>query len=121
MIGSLKVLRITSIITSLALCVLMGCGIGNQPNPLTVDMESPPERVLDGCERAQRKCTVCHTVERILHSKIPSPSSWRKYVRRMRRMPGGGISAEDETRIVDCLVFRSFGIPGLMELKEAAQ
>jgi len=113
--------RIIRVLAPVPLSFALSCAGGNQSNPLVVNLDSPPTRVLDGCERAQRKCTVCHTIERILHSKVPSASAWKKYVRRMRRMPGAGISSTDEPLIVDCLVFRSFGNEGLIELKEASK
>jgi hypothetical protein len=73
-----------------------------------------------GCNIARRKCTTCHTMEMLLASEASTPNAWRLYVHRMRMMPGAGIHAAEEPKIVRCLVYRSFGSAGLSTL-EAGQ
>ncbi len=122
MIGSPKVhWTINSVFPPLLLVFLtMGCSGGDthpRSNILLEGLESPDEEVVEGCKRARVKCVSCHEVDRILHSNMSSPAGWSKYVSRMRRMPGGGISAADAPLIVRCLVYRDFGNKGLAELK----
>jgi hypothetical protein len=100
----------------------IGCsGAQSGGNPLTRGMESPSETVLEGCDLAQKKCTRCHTMDRLLATKVGTPDTWRLYVHRMRMMPGAGIRAPEEPKIVKCLVFRSFGSEGLATLEEQAK
>lgn len=54
-----------------------------------------------------QRCSKCHTLARPLNSGITEDEFWTLYVARMRRMPGSGISPEDETRILRFLKFFS--------------
>ena len=80
-------------------------------------VESPSESVKEGCQIAQKKCTRCHTIERLLVTSPSDPHGWRRYVRRMRLMPSASIETNEEPKIVKCLVFRDFGIKGLATLE----
>jgi hypothetical protein len=61
------------------------------------------------CRLADRRCTLCHPIERVLFARVDEPSDWSDYVRRMRLTPGSGISPNEEPIIVRCLVEHSFG------------
>jgi hypothetical protein len=45
----------------------------------------------------------------VLVARVESPAHWGRYVERMRRQPGSGISAADGATITTCLVHRTFG------------
>ncbi len=99
-----------------------GCsGAQSGGNPLVRGMESPSEIVLEGCTLAQKKCTRCHTMDQLLATEVGTPEAWRMYVHRMRLMPGAGIREAEEPKIVQCLVYRSFGSEGLATLKKEAK
>ncbi len=110
---------IISAIFILAATSCSGRGAGND-NLLVPAGEQIGDDVRAGCELAATKCTRCHTIERLLRARVPSPRTWQRYVARMRLMPGAGIGASDEPAIVRCLVYRSFGDDGLRALEEAA-
>jgi hypothetical protein len=46
------------------------------------------------------RCSKCHSLARPLNSGIDDDEHWKKYVARMRRQPGSGISAEDTVAIL---------------------
>ena len=65
----------------------------------------------------ERKCTRCHSLDRILVAQVTHPQQWSTTVDQMRRMPASGISGDDGRVIARCLVYRAFGRPGLVELE----
>jgi hypothetical protein len=46
------------------------------------------------------RCSKCHSLARPLNSGIDDDEHWRRYVARMRRQPGSGISEEDTVAIL---------------------
>ncbi len=91
-----------------------GCSGGQKAaNPLMKNVKGANATVKEGCQIAQHKCTRCHTVERLLTASPATPEAWRRYVRRMRLMPGASIPGAEEPKIVQCLVYRAFGAKGL--------
>jgi hypothetical protein len=78
--------------------------------------DNAPVDVQQGCALAEKRCTRCHTIDRVLGAHIDSPALWKEYVHRMRLQPQSGISSDEERGIARCLVYRSFGAPGLAEL-----
>jgi hypothetical protein len=46
------------------------------------------------------RCSKCHSLARPLNSGIDDDEHWTRYVARMRRQPGSGISAEDAVAIL---------------------
>lgn len=106
-----------------ALAALSGACSGSQSgeNRLLRGYESAPDSVREGCNIAQRKCTRCHTMDQLLANNASTPEGWRLYVHRMRLMPGAGIQASEEPKIVTCLVYRTFGEEGLAALEGRAQ
>jgi hypothetical protein len=67
----------------------------------------------DSCRLTARRCSRCHDIERVLYVRVRDPGHWSRYVDRMRRMPGSGISVEEGEIILRCVVYRSFGHRGL--------
>lgn len=100
---------------SLLLLLLAACGPhdGNRPVALA---GGAPTGIADACTLAGRRCSRCHAIERVERAQIFEPSRWRDYVHRMRLMPSSGIPPQEETPIVQCLVFRARGQAGLDEL-----
>lgn len=95
------------------LVLLLGCGDGARP----VALESGAStEITAACALAGRRCSRCHTIDRVEHAHIAQPEAWRNYVHRMRLMPGSGIPPEEELSIVQCLVFRTSGRAGLAAL-----
>jgi hypothetical protein len=71
------------------------------------------------CQLAEDRCSRCHTLERVTHAEVYTPSQWQDQVARMRRMAGSAISRRDGDAITRCLVYRSFGPSGLDTLRDA--
>ena len=69
------------------------------------------------CALAERRCSRCHSIDRVVVARIGAPREWESTVDRMRRLPGSLIGRADATRITRCLVFRSFGPAGLETLE----
>ncbi len=105
---------------SILLVVIAGCGTSTGNATLLTDGMNPPpsDEVREQCALTAVRCTRCHTIERLLNARVQSPEHWQKYVTRMRLMPGSRISIADENRIVNCLVYRSFGQSGLDDLRK---
>ncbi len=60
----------------------------------------PPE-VQGSYELFTRRCSRCHSLARPLTAQITDREHWARYVTRMRRQPGSGISpADGETILV---------------------
>ncbi len=78
-----------------------------------------PRARLD-CEVTTRRCSRCHSLDRVIATRVTDPTAWRSYVQRMRLVPGSGIRPSEEPAIVQCLVRRSFGPAGLARLSEVA-
>ncbi len=75
-----------------------------------------PALARTGCELAERRCSRCHSIDRVLSARIGAPVQWQRYVRRMRLVPASGIAPFEERPIVACLVRLSFGAAGLSAL-----
>lgn len=77
-----------------------GSGEGLEPSRV-------PAGVKDDYVVFARRCSKCHSLARPLQSGIDSDDWWRHYVSRMRAMPGSGISADDEVKILRFLRYYS--------------
>jgi hypothetical protein len=84
---------------------------GSGPGDLTTAARraGAPPPLERACRLADRRCTRCHPIDRVLVAPVDEPSDWTDYVRRMRLTPGSGISPGEEPIIVRCLVEHSFG------------
>ncbi len=76
---------------------------------LSVDFnyQSYPAELQPKCEIVVKRCTKCHTLDRVLVARISGVRHWTLYVERMRRMSGSGITRADASAAVDCLAYRS--------------
>jgi len=66
----------------------------------------PPEQQANYVVFAQR-CSKCHTPARPLNSQYASRQMWARYVTKMWRKTGSGISQQDAKRIIEFLVYDS--------------
>ena len=64
-----------------------------------------PKKVQSAYRVFSVRCSRCHTLARPLNSRIDDPVLWRRYVTRMRRMPGSGISVSDARKILVFLTY----------------
>jgi hypothetical protein len=87
-----------------------GCA-GSEPRDLTsaARQSGAAPALQRACQLADRRCSRCHPIDRVMVAGVREPSEWSDYVRRMRLTPGSGITAREEPVIVRCLVQRSFG------------
>ena len=53
------------------------------------------------------RCSKCHTIARAINSEFVLEDEWERYVKRMMRKPGSGISANDGKTIFEFLAFDS--------------
>lgn len=65
------------------------------------------------CQLAEKRCSRCHPLDRVLEARVSDPADWEAYVSRMRRTPGSGIRFGEEPILVRCLVHHSFGPQGV--------
>jgi hypothetical protein len=84
--------------------VLLSCAAGRSEG---LDVESLPPEVRPDYELFAERCSKCHSLARPLESGITDDVFWKKYVERMRRQPGSGISPADEERILHFLHYYS--------------
>ena len=105
----------------LALALTVATGGACQPSSsrprLVLDDPGAPADLNRACALAEERCSRCHTLERVAHAEVVSPSHWQDQIARMRRMSGSAISRRDGDDIARCLVYRSFGPAGLDALR----
>lgn len=109
------------LVVATALVTLSSCWLPRaQVSDLVTDGQPTPPEIRDACSVTVMRCTRCHTIDRILVAQVYRPQQWEIYVSRMRRMSSSGITERDAPLIVQCLVYRSFGRPGLDALVQTA-
>lgn len=74
-----------------------------------LDVSKLPQQVREDYALFANRCSKCHSLARplALATRETSDAFWERYVERMRRQPGSGISAEDEMPIRRFLHFYS--------------
>jgi hypothetical protein len=87
--------------------VIAFLGACETSRPVTVEAGASNE-IRAACEIAGRRCSPCHSIERVERARL-EPAQWTDYVHRMRLMPSSGIPPQEESAIVQCLVFRTAG------------
>lgn len=97
--------RMTTPLWALFAAALAGCPAPTAPRGDGLDASQLPPEVRGDYEVFAQRCSKCHTLARPLNSGIVEDEFWALYVARMRRMPGSGISPDDETRILRFLKF----------------
>ena len=78
-----------------------------EKGPATVDVSKYPEGIKDDYEVFSQKCSQCHRLSRPINSDYALPDEWSRYIKRMMRKPGSGISAGEGKKIYDFLVYDS--------------
>lgn len=81
--------------------------------PLTagaIDPGSLPEDQRENYEAFRVRCSKCHALEKPLNVHL-SADNWRRYVGKMKRRPGSGISEQVGDKIIAFLVFKDAPLP----------
>ena len=89
---------------AVAAAVFLACSAGRSEG---LDVASLPPDVRPDYELFAERCSKCHSLARPLESGITEDAFWKKYVERMRRQPGSGISPADEEHILRFLHYYS--------------
>jgi len=101
---------LVAVIVAVLLGSIGSCRLSHTTAPTLLADDTPaPPHIRQACAMAETKCTRCHSLDRVLVARMPTPRDWQLQVDRMRLMSASGISPTEGTTIVRCLVFRSFG------------
>ena len=73
----------------------------------TVDISKYPQGIKDSYEIFSQKCMQCHKLSRPINCDYVMPDEWSRYVKRMMRKPGSGISTSEAKSIYEFLVYDS--------------
>ena len=73
----------------------------------TIDLAKYPQGIKDNYEVFSQKCTQCHKLSRPINCDYVMPDEWSRYVKRMMRKPGSGISTAEAKSIYEFLVYDS--------------
>ncbi|RKU25613.1 hypothetical protein C6499_14670 [Candidatus Poribacteria bacterium] len=74
----------------------------NGPN--FIDVTVYPVRMQETYKLFTNKCSRCHTVARPINSTF-TPEEWRKYVYKMMRKPGSGLTPKTAEKIIEFLIY----------------
>ena len=75
--------------------------------PATIDISKYPADMKTSYKLFATRCSKCHTIARAINSEFVLEDEWERYVKRMMRKPGSGISANDGKTIFEFLAFDS--------------
>jgi cytochrome c5 len=78
-----------------------------EKGPATVDVSKYPDGIKENYEVFSTKCSQCHKLSRPINSDYAIPEEWSRYIKRMMRKPGSGISTGDGKKIFDFLAYDS--------------
>jgi cytochrome c5 len=78
-----------------------------EKGPATIDVSKYPDGIKENYEVFSTKCSQCHKLSRPINSDYAVPEDWSRYIKRMMRKPGSGISAGDGKKIFDFLAYDS--------------
>jgi hypothetical protein len=78
-----------------------------EKGPATIDVSKYPDGIRENYEVFSTKCSQCHKLSRPINSDYAVPEDWSRYIKRMMRKPGSGISAGDGKKIFDFLAYDS--------------
>ncbi len=78
----------------------------NDFGPKEIDVSSyPPE--MQAKYKTFQQCSNCHVISRPINTQFHDKDTWKRYVKRMIRKPGCGISNKDGKAIYEFLVYDS--------------
>ena len=72
--------------------------------PNFIDVTAYPPKMQEAYELFTNKCSRCHTVARPINSTF-MPEEWRKYVYKMMRKPGSGLTPKTAEEIIRFLMY----------------
>ena len=72
--------------------------------PGYIDVSEYPQEMQTLYELFTKKCSKCHTIRRPINS-VFAPEEWGKYVRKMMRKPGSGLTLKTAEQIIKFLVY----------------
>ena len=78
-----------------------------EKGPATINVSKYPQGIQDNYQIFSQKCTQCHKLSRPINSDYVLPDEWSRYVKRMMRKPGSGISSAEAKQIFEFLVYDS--------------
>jgi hypothetical protein len=78
-----------------------------EKGPASIDISKYPAALKDNYELFSQKCTQCHKLSRPVNCDYALPDEWSRYVKRMMRKPGSGISSSEAKQIYEFLVYDS--------------
>jgi len=73
----------------------------------TIDVSKYPADMQARYKLFSSRCSKCHTPARAINCEFALEDEWERYVKRMMRKPGSGISAADGKEIYEFLAFDS--------------
>lgn len=74
----------------------LACG----PRHDGLDASKVPENLRADYDLFARRCSKCHSLARPFNAGFTEDEQWTRYVTRMRRQPGSGITPEDQEHIL---------------------
>lgn len=74
--------------------------------PNFIDVTTYPPKMQEAYELFARKCSRCHTIARPINSTFAA-AEWRKYVYKMMRKPGSGLTPKTAEEIIKFLIYDS--------------
>ncbi len=80
---------------------------GFDSGPKTIDISSYPAEMKESYKVFAARCSKCHTLARPINSDYALPDEWSRYVKRMMRKPGSGISPKEGKKIYQFLAYDS--------------
>ena len=78
-----------------------------EKGPATIDVSKYPQGIQENYEVFSQKCAQCHKLSRPINCDYAMPDEWSRYVKRMMRKPGSGISGSEAKSIYEFLVYDS--------------
>ena len=78
-----------------------------EKGPKTIDVSKYPKEMQENYKIFTKTCSKCHGLARPINSSYALPDEWERYIKRMKRKPGSGISSGDAKAIYEFLVYNS--------------
>ena len=75
--------------------------------PATIDVSKYPADMQAKYRVFAGKCAKCHTLARPINSEFVLDDEWERYIKRMMRKPGSGITATDGKSVFEFLAYDS--------------
>ncbi|MBI4552202.1 MAG: photosystem P840 reaction-center cytochrome c-551 [Candidatus Latescibacteria bacterium] len=75
--------------------------------PASIDVSKYPSDQQTNYKVFASRCAKCHTLARPINSSFALSDEWERYIKRMMRKPGSGITSEDGKKIFEFLKYDS--------------